>query len=266
MISNTAKRLAQQNRFGRLDPPVLFALDEAPNVVPLPLHRLTSEARGLGITFVVCVRSRQQVDDVWTSTRGSIIWKNCKVKMTLPVANDGETLDLVSKLCGTYEAERQTLLNDKEGNVSASTVMETRPTFPLEAIRMLPDFTSLVLYGNHRPNEGVDQPVLGAEIGEACRSEGCEACRTVPPRAADGILVSRQNSKDGGEGVALDPLEGSGQQYRGSGGSSTRIQWRQLPDRRDPSSRESSPRSHRVERRFLLRLAGWRSLTAPRVK
>jgi hypothetical protein len=24
----------------------------------------------------------------------------------------------------------------------------------------------------------------------------------------DGILVSRQNSKDGGEGVALDPLEG----------------------------------------------------------
>jgi hypothetical protein len=128
--------------------------------------------------------------------------------MTLPVANDGETLDLVSKLCGTYEAERQTLSNDKEGNVSASTVMETRPTFPLEAIRMLPDFTSLVLYGNHRPNEGVDQPVLGAEIGEACRSEGCEACRTVPPRAADGILVSRQNSKDGGEGVALDPLEG----------------------------------------------------------
>jgi hypothetical protein len=80
LISDTAKRLAQQNRFGRLDPPVLFALDEAPNVVPLPLHRLTSEARGLGITFVVCVRSRQQVDDVWTSTRGSIIWKNCKVK------------------------------------------------------------------------------------------------------------------------------------------------------------------------------------------
>jgi hypothetical protein len=102
----------------------------------------------------------------------------------------------------------ETLSNDKEGNVSASTVMETRPTFPPEAIRMLPDFTSLVLYGNHRPNEGVDQPVLGAEIGEACRSEGCEACRTVPPRAADGILVSRQNSKDGGEGVALDPLEG----------------------------------------------------------
>jgi hypothetical protein len=41
---------------------VLFALDEAPNVVPLPLHRLTSEARGLGITFFVCVRSRQQLD------------------------------------------------------------------------------------------------------------------------------------------------------------------------------------------------------------
>jgi type IV secretion system protein VirD4 len=115
LISDTAKRLAQQNRFGRLDPPVLFALDEAPNVVPLPLHRLTSEARGLGITFVVCVRSRQQVDDVWTSTRGSIIWKNCKVKMTLPVANDGETLDLVSKLCGTYEAERRDAVERQGG-------------------------------------------------------------------------------------------------------------------------------------------------------
>ncbi len=50
-----------------------------------------------------------------------------------------------------YEAERQTLSKDKEGNVSTSTVMETRPAFPPEAIRMLPDFTSLVLYGNHRP-------------------------------------------------------------------------------------------------------------------
>jgi hypothetical protein len=30
LISDTAKRLAQQNRLGRLDPPVLFALDEAP--------------------------------------------------------------------------------------------------------------------------------------------------------------------------------------------------------------------------------------------
>lgn len=53
LIYDTAKRLAQQNCSGRLDPPVLFALDEAPNVVPLPLHRLTSEAPGLGITFVV---------------------------------------------------------------------------------------------------------------------------------------------------------------------------------------------------------------------
>jgi hypothetical protein len=42
----------------------------------LPLHRLTSEARGLGITFVVYIQSRQQLDDVWTSTRGSIIWKS----------------------------------------------------------------------------------------------------------------------------------------------------------------------------------------------
>jgi hypothetical protein len=42
----------------------------------LPLHRLTSEARGLGITFVVYIQSRQQLDDVWTSTRGSFIWNS----------------------------------------------------------------------------------------------------------------------------------------------------------------------------------------------
>jgi hypothetical protein len=123
--------------------------------------------------------------------------------MTLPVANDGETLDLVSKLCGTYEAERQTLSNDKEGNVSASTVMETRPTFPLEAIRMLPDFTSLVLYGNHRPNEGVDQPVLGAEIGEACRSR---RLRSVPHSAAPrGRWHPRQPSELQGWGRGCCP-------------------------------------------------------------
>jgi hypothetical protein len=37
LIYDTAKHMAQQTRSGRLDPPVLFPLDEAPNVVP-PAH------------------------------------------------------------------------------------------------------------------------------------------------------------------------------------------------------------------------------------
>jgi type IV secretion system protein VirD4 len=61
-IYETARRMAGGRR---LDPPVLFALDEAPNIVPLPLHDMTPQARGRGITFITCIQTYKQLDDTW---------------------------------------------------------------------------------------------------------------------------------------------------------------------------------------------------------
>ena len=151
MIYETAKRTAEASRGGRLDPPVLFALDEAPNICPVPLHRWTSEAGSRGIPIITCIQSRKQLDDVWGQTRGAVIWENSTVKMFLPAGSDDETLERVSNLCGTYEVPRVTRSVGKDGATSTSTVMETRPVMAPHEIRMMEDFTALVLKGNKKP-------------------------------------------------------------------------------------------------------------------
>ena len=150
MIYETAKRTAEASRGGRLDPPVLFALDEAPNICPVPLHRWTSEAGSRGIPIITCIQSYKQLADVWGETRGAIIWENSTVKMFLPAGSDDETLSKVSKLCGDYEVARVTETTG-ENSRSRSTVMETKPVFAPHQIRMLDDFTALVVKGNKKP-------------------------------------------------------------------------------------------------------------------
>lgn len=150
LIYETAKRMAEESRGGRLDPPVLFALDEAPNICPVPLHRWTSEAGSRGIPIITCIQSYKQLVDVWGPARGAIIWENSTVKMFLPAGSDDETLKKVSALCGEYEVPRVTESTGPNG-VSRSTVMERRPTFAPHEIRMLDDFTALVLKGNKKP-------------------------------------------------------------------------------------------------------------------
>lgn len=150
MIYETAKRMAEESRNGRLDPPVLFALDEAPNICPVPLHRWTSEAGSRGIPIITCIQSYKQLADVWGETRGAIIWENSTVKMFLPAGSDDETLSRVSKLCGDYEMARVTETVGQSGT-SRSTVMETKPVFAPHEIRMLDDFTALVVKGNKKP-------------------------------------------------------------------------------------------------------------------
>nr|MBA3844970.1 type IV secretory system conjugative DNA transfer family protein [Actinomycetota bacterium] len=151
MIYETAKAMADESRSGRLDPPVLFALDEAPNICPVPLHRWTSEAGSRGIPIITCIQSFKQLADVWGETRGAIIWENSTVKMFLPSGSDDETLKKVSNLCGTYEVPRVTTTKNAEGSSSSSTVMETRPVFEPHNIRMPNDFTALVIKANKKP-------------------------------------------------------------------------------------------------------------------
>lgn len=151
LIYETAKRMAEESRSGRLDPPVLFALDEAPNICPVPLHRWTSEAGSRGIPIITCIQSYKQLADVWGETRGAIIWENSIVKMFLPAGSDDETLQKVAKLCGEYDVARVTTTKNHDGSISTSTVMESKPVFALHEIRMLSDFTALVLKGNRKP-------------------------------------------------------------------------------------------------------------------
>jgi type IV secretory pathway TraG/TraD family ATPase VirD4 len=185
MIYETAKRMAEESRNGRLDPPVLFALDEAPNICPVPLHRWTSEAGSRGIPIITCIQSYKQLADVWGETRGAIIWENSTVKMFLPAGSDDDTLDKVSKLCGEYDVARVTTTRNADGTLSSSTVMESKPVFPIHKIRMLDDFTALVLKGNQKPVTVAIEPFWerrSVKRAETKAAKVATAPKTPPPR------------------------------------------------------------------------------------
>lgn len=119
-------------------------------------------------------------------TRDTIIWNNSKVKMILPAVSEGETLDLVSKLCGTYEAERQTAV-EGQGRQRLHVDRPWRRARPFHPRRSGCCLTSPRLSFTAEPpaGEGVDRSVLGAEIGQA-RAEAKAAKRaaqTPPPSA-----------------------------------------------------------------------------------
>lgn len=151
MIYECGKQLAQASPGGRLDPPLLFALDEAPNICPVPLHRWTSEAGSQGMPIITCIQSRKHLDDVWGDTRGAIIWENSTAKMWLPAGSDADTLEKVSKLCGTYLVPKVTETTAADGSRSRSTVMETRRVLEPHEVRMLDDRTAVVVIGNRKP-------------------------------------------------------------------------------------------------------------------
>src|SRR3546814_17913634 len=59
----------------RLDPPLLFALDEIGNLAPLPsLPTLMAEGGGTGITTMPVLQSLAQARDKWSENKSAAIW------------------------------------------------------------------------------------------------------------------------------------------------------------------------------------------------
>jgi hypothetical protein len=71
-----------------------------------------------------------------------------------------------------------TTTKNKDGDVSTSTVMESRPVMAPETLWMLADFSALVVYSNHRPVKALIDPFW--ERRTVRRAEARAARRVVP--------------------------------------------------------------------------------------
>ena len=60
-IAREARRLATTKPSGRLDPPLLLALDEAALICPVPLENWTADMGGRGVTIIAPFQSRAQL-------------------------------------------------------------------------------------------------------------------------------------------------------------------------------------------------------------
>jgi type IV secretion system protein VirD4 len=124
-----------RTRAGRLDPPLLMALDEVAVICPIDLPAMLADAAGKGILIMPVVHSVSQLEGRWGKDGGETIWSTCGTKMLLPGISHAQTLEDVSKLCDTVD------------NGNGRQV----PVVPAGLLRTLPDWHALVVRMNRPP-------------------------------------------------------------------------------------------------------------------
>ena len=92
---------------GRLDPPMLWALDEVTQTCPLPLPSMLADAGGRGIQIMPVVHGAAQLRSRWGRDGARTILDTTSVKVFLPGISDPETLELGSKLSDTLVARER---------------------------------------------------------------------------------------------------------------------------------------------------------------
>jgi hypothetical protein len=92
---------------GRLDPPMLWALDEVTQTCPLPLPSLLADAGGRGVQIMPVVHGAAQLRSRWGKDGARTILDTCGTKVFLPGISDPETLEMASKLSGTMPARER---------------------------------------------------------------------------------------------------------------------------------------------------------------
>ena len=114
---------------GKLDPPLLMAMDEVAQVCPVDLPSMLADSAGKGITFVTVAHSLAKLEERYGEDGAANIWAISGVKALLRGITEPQTLEDVSRVCGT--------LGD-DGDDKARIV-------PPDVLRRLPKHCALVI-------------------------------------------------------------------------------------------------------------------------
>jgi type IV secretion system protein VirD4 len=139
-IHHEAALLGSMMPGGRLDPTLLFALDEITQTCPVPLPNWLADSGGKGIQVWPVAHGEAQLARRWGEHGKQIILDTCGVKLWLPGITDTRTLDMASKLCGTAAFRER-----GEERHTRHEVMTP------EMIRQLPPGFALVIRGGMAP-------------------------------------------------------------------------------------------------------------------
>jgi type IV secretion system protein VirD4 len=106
-IYHQATLAAAETPGARLDPPMLWALDEVTQTCPLPLPSLLADAGGRGIQIMPVVHGVAQLRARWGREGARTILDACGTKVFLPGGSDPETLEMASRLSGSFAARER---------------------------------------------------------------------------------------------------------------------------------------------------------------
>jgi hypothetical protein len=112
---------------GRLDPPMLWALDEVTQTCPLPLPSMLADAGGRGIQIMPVVHGAAQLRTRWGRDGARAILDTTSVKVLLPGISDPETLETGSTLAGTMAARERGHEHDSRHPVMTEDMISRLP-------------------------------------------------------------------------------------------------------------------------------------------
>jgi type IV secretion system protein VirD4 len=98
-IQYQATLIASAMPGGRLDPPLLLALDEVTNICPVPLPRWLADSGGQGISIWAAFHGVAQLEERWKRVGARIVMDTANCKIFLGGLGDPDTLETASKLC-----------------------------------------------------------------------------------------------------------------------------------------------------------------------
>jgi type IV secretion system protein VirD4 len=134
----TATQMAAGLPGGRLDPPVLFALDEVTQIVPVPLPSILADSGGRGIQIITACHGMSQLQERWGEHGAQAVMATTNLVLLRDI-KEADTLDMVSRLIGdTSFRERGRRDGEDPRHVQHRIA-------PPELIRQLPRGRALIL-------------------------------------------------------------------------------------------------------------------------
>jgi type IV secretory pathway TraG/TraD family ATPase VirD4 len=136
---------------GRLDAPMLMALDEVTQICPVPLPLWMADSAGKGILIVAVCHGLAQLEARWDSAGARAIWDTAGIKVILGGVTDPDTLERLSLLCGEIQLRTHSRTRDDYGRHGHTVSYEPTRVLPPELLRTLPEWRALVVRGNLSP-------------------------------------------------------------------------------------------------------------------
>jgi len=134
---------------GRLDPPLLMALDEVTQICPVPVPSWLADSGGKGIQIITVAHGEAQLRGRWGPDGARIIMDTSGAKIWLPGISDTTTLDAASELCGTT-AMKETR-NALARHHDLHDLYARHPVMTPDMIRQLPARYALIVRGGMSP-------------------------------------------------------------------------------------------------------------------
>jgi type IV secretion system protein VirD4 len=136
---------------GRLDPPLLMALDEVTQICPVPLPQWMADSAGKGILIVAVCHGLAQLEARWDEPGARSIWDTAGIKVILGGVADPDTLDRLSRVCGEVALRTHTRTRGHDGRRTRTVIYQQVRVLPPELLRTLPEWRALVVRGNLSP-------------------------------------------------------------------------------------------------------------------